>query len=206
MAIQGWTTSFNQNVSGEKMAVVGLTTLAKELSTSCPVEITITNVASTPDICCDYNPVDCSIRYDNSIYRNYYQQCNGKTGCTIQVSWVAQTCNQTVYLVRTNYMKMDYYCISDQGLDPCSSLYTKRQQSFSLNSGYPSNSLTGSSSCTCSVEASCDSTVRLTAIDLRLGSSTSCDQSITITDGSTVIVFDCNDNNDYLPVTLYVSY
>lgn len=93
----------------------------------------------------------------------------------------------------------------DQGLDPCSSLNTKDSQVFLWNPGYPSNSLTGSSSCTCSVEASCDSTVRLTAIDLRLGSSTSCDQSITITDDSTVIVFDCNDNNEYLPTTLYVS-
>ncbi|CAC5417162.1 unnamed protein product [Mytilus coruscus] len=193
--------------SGEKMAVVGLAALAKELNTSCPVEITIANVAETPDTCCDYNPVDCSIRYDISIYKNYYQQCNGKIGCTIQVSWTdtRSICNQSVYLQRTNYMKMDYYCISDQGLDPCSSLNTKDSRVFLWNSGYPSTSLTGSSSCTCSVEASCDSTVRLTAIDLRLGSSTTCDQSITITDGDTVLAFDCNDNNEYLPTTLYVS-
>ncbi|OPL33787.1 hypothetical protein AM593_01381, partial [Mytilus galloprovincialis] len=193
--------------SGEKMAVVGLAAQAKELITSCPVEITITNVALTPDSCCDYNTADCSIRYDGSIYRNYYQQCNGKSGCTIQVSWVdtLSICNQSVYLQRTNYMKMDYYCISDQGLDPCSSLNTKDSKVFLWNPGYPSSPLTGSTACTCSIEASCDSTVRLTAIDLRLGSSTACDQSITITDGSTTIMFDCNDNNDYLPTTLYVS-
>ncbi|VDI37326.1 Hypothetical predicted protein [Mytilus galloprovincialis] len=186
------------------MAVVGLSSLAKEISTSCPIQIVAVN-AST-DRCCEYNPKDCIIRYEGSTYRAYYQKCNGNTECSIQVSWVpTTTCNQTVYLARTNYMKMDYYCISNQGLNPCSSLNTKDSKVFLWNPGYPSSSLTGSSSCTCSIEASCNSTVRLTAIDLRLGTSTACDQSITITDGSTVMTFDCNDNNDYLPTTLYVS-
>lgn len=102
---------------------------------------------------------------------------------------------------------LDYmvFYFLDQGLDPCSSLYTTNTKVFLWNPGYPSSSLTGSSTCTCSVEASCDTSVRLTEIDLRLGTSTSCDQSIIITDGSTVIWFDCHDNNDYLPITLYVS-
>ncbi|XP_071137095.1 uncharacterized protein [Mytilus edulis] len=192
--------------SGEKLAVVGVTAYAKELSISCPVEITITNVASTPDTCCENNPDDCSIRYDKSIYRNYYQQCNGKIECTIQVSWVdALSCNQSVYIQRTNYMKMDYYCISDQVLDPCSSFNTTDTQVFLWNPGYPSSSLAGSSACTCSIEASCNSTLRLTAIDLRLGTSTACDQSIMVTDESTVMVLDCSDNNDFLLTTLYVS-
>ncbi|XP_052087005.1 uncharacterized protein LOC127724162 [Mytilus californianus] len=189
--------------TGEKMAVVGLTALAKELSTSCPIQVTTPN--TVPETCCQYNPIDCSIRYVGSTYRGYYQQCNGNVGCTIQVSWVEATCNQTIYLARTNYMKMDYYCISNQGLDPCSSLNTKDSRVFLWNPGYPSSPLTGSTACTCSIEASCDSTVRLTALDLRLGSSTVCNQSITITDGDTVMAFDCNDNNDYLPTTLYVS-
>ncbi|XP_063404403.1 location of vulva defective 1-like [Mytilus trossulus] len=93
----------------------------------------------------------------------------------------------------------------DQGLDPCSSLYTTNTKVFLWNPGYPSSPLTGSSTCTCSVETSCDSRIMLTAIDLRLGTSTTCKQHITITDGSTVIIFDCNDNNDYLPTPLYVS-
>lgn len=97
-------------VTGEKMAVVGLYALAKELNTSCPIEITTPN--TVPDSCCQYNPIDCSIRYVGSIYRRYYQNCNGKSECFIQVSWIITTCNQTVYLARTNYMKMDYYCIS----------------------------------------------------------------------------------------------
>ncbi|XP_052086989.1 uncharacterized protein LOC127724158 [Mytilus californianus] len=185
------------------MAVVGLYALAKELSTQCPIEIRTPNAA--PDSCCQYNLIDCSIRYENSIYRNYYQQCNGKTGCRIQVSWVVTTCNQTVYLDRTNYMKMDYYCVSDQALDPCSSFNTRDNRVFLWNPGYPSTPLTGSSTCTCSVEASCNTTVRLTAIDLRFRSSTTCNQSITITDGNTSTMFDCSDNNDNLPTTLYDS-
>ncbi|XP_071135346.1 serine-rich adhesin for platelets-like isoform X1 [Mytilus edulis] len=189
--------------TGEKMAVVGLTALAKELSTSCPIQVTTPN--TVPETCCQYDPIDCSIRYIGDTYRKYYKQCNGNVGCTIQVSWVNANCNQTVYLERTNYMKMDYYCISNQGLDPCSSLNTKDSRVFLWNPGFPSSPLTGSTACTCSIEASCDSTVRLTALDLRLGSSTACNQSITITDGATVLAFDCNDNNDYLPTTLYVS-
>ncbi|CAG2245262.1 unnamed protein product [Mytilus edulis] len=190
-------------VTGEKMAVVGLYALAKELNTSCPIEITTPN--TVPDSCCQYNPIDCSIRYVGSIYRRYYQNCNGKSECFIQVSWIVTTCNQTVYLARTNYMKMDYYCISDQVLDPCSSLNTSDDRVFLWNSGYPLTSLTGSSTCTCSIEASCNTTVRITAFDLRLGTSTTCDQSIMVTDGSTVMVIDCSDNNNYLPTTLYIS-
>lgn len=102
-------------------------------------------------------------------------------------------------------MELFIFFFSDQGLDPCSSLNTKDSRVFLWNSGYPSSPLTGSTACTCSIEASCDSTVRLTVLDLRLGSSTACNQSITITDGATVLAFDCNDNNDYLPTTLYVS-
>ncbi|XP_076078990.1 uncharacterized protein LOC143049107 [Mytilus galloprovincialis] len=189
--------------TGEKMAVVGIYALAKELGTSCPIQVTTPN--TVPVSCCQYDPTDCSIRYVGATYRLYYQQCNGNIGCTRQVSWISTTCNQTVHLASTNYMKMDYYCISDQVLDSCSSLNTTDDRVFLWNLGYPWTSLTGSSTCTCSVEASCYTTVRLTALDLRLGNSTTCDQSITITDGRTVMTFDCNDNNDYLPITLYVS-
>lgn len=92
------------------MAVVGIYALAKELSTSCPILVTTPN--TVPVSCCQYDPTDCSIRYVGATYRLYYQQCNGNIGCTRQVSWISTTCNQTVHLASTNYMKMDYYCIS----------------------------------------------------------------------------------------------
>ncbi|XP_052087008.1 mucin-17-like [Mytilus californianus] len=189
---------------GEKIAVVGVYAFAKELSTSCPTEITLFNAAVTPDTCCQYDSNDCYILYVGSTYRSYYQLCNGNALCNIQVASVTTTCNQYVYLARTNYMTLYYYCISDQGLDPCTSLNTKDNVVFLLNSGYPLP-LSGLSTCTCSLEASCASRIRVRAIDLRLGTSTACDQSITITDDSTVMVFDCSDNNDYLPTTLYIS-
>ena len=65
--------------------------------------------------------------------------------------------------------------------------------------------LNGSSSCTCSVEASCDSNVKLTAIDLRLGTSTTCGPNIYIIDGASTHVFNCSNNNDYLPTVLLTS-
>ncbi|VDI61481.1 Hypothetical predicted protein [Mytilus galloprovincialis] len=188
----------------EKIAVVGVYAFAKELSTSCPTEVTIFNAAGTPDSCCQYDSDDCYIFYVGSTYRSYYQLCNGNAYCDIQVASVTTPCNQFMYLASTNYMTIYYYCISDQGLDPCTNLNTKDSVVFLWNSAYPLP-LSGTSTCTCSVEASCASRIRLKAIDLRLGTTTSCDQSITITDGSTVMVFDCSDNNDYLPTTLYTS-
>jgi len=94
------------------MAVVGVNALAKKLETGCPVEITTANADTDPKLCCQYDPTDCHVRYSTSVYRNYYSSCNGKGSCLLQVSWVPTPCNQTVYLPRTNYMSMEYYCIA----------------------------------------------------------------------------------------------
>ena len=94
------------------MVVVGLSALAKEQSTSCPVEVTPFNVGSVSPTCCQYDAIDCSVLYSTSSYRTYYQNCNGNEQCTVQVSWTNTPCNDTVYLPRTNYMKMDFYCVS----------------------------------------------------------------------------------------------
>ena len=92
--------------------MVGVNALAKKLETGCPVEITTMNEATTPKLCCQYDPTDCSLRYSVSVYRNYYSRCDGENSCLAQVSWVATPCNQTVQLSRTNYMRMEYYCIA----------------------------------------------------------------------------------------------
>lgn len=99
-------------LSGEKMAVVGLFAIAKPNTTLCPISVTPTNQDSVPDSCCQYDTADCVTRYDTSVYRSYYQQCNGNTQCTIQVSWINTPCSHSIYIDRTNYMKFDYYCIS----------------------------------------------------------------------------------------------
>ena len=98
--------------AGEKMAVVGVYALAKKFATGCPVAITTANAETDPELCCQYDPTDCSVRYSTSAYRNYYNSCNGRASCLIPVSWVPTSCNQTVYLLRTNYMSMEYYCIA----------------------------------------------------------------------------------------------
>ena len=102
-------------------------------------------------------------------------------------------------------IQYSYLLIIDQGLDPCTSLNTIDSRVLLWNYGYPTTMLTGSSSCTCSVEASCDSNVKLTAIDLRLGTSTTCGQSISIVDDASTHVIDCSNNNDYLPTVLFTS-
>lgn len=96
----------------EKIAVVGVYAFAKELSTSCPTEVTIFNAAGTPDSCCQYDSDDCYIFYVGSTYRSYYQLCNGNAYCDIQVASVTTPCNQFMYLASTNYMTIYYYCIS----------------------------------------------------------------------------------------------
>ena len=67
---------------------------------------------TTSKLCCQYDPTDCTLRYSTSVYRNYYSRCNGENYCLIQISWVPTPCNHTVYLPRTNYMRMEYYLIA----------------------------------------------------------------------------------------------
>lgn len=97
--------------AGQKIAVMAVYTLAKYKSTSCPQQQT--NAGDDP-ACCQYDVTDCSFLYDSGSFRTYYRTCNGKSSCLIQVSWIdiPSHCNSSVYIERTHYMKMDYYCIS----------------------------------------------------------------------------------------------
>ena len=94
--------------------MVGVNALAKKLETGCPVEIATMNEATTPKLCCQYDPTDCSLRYSVSVYRNYYSRCDGEHSCLVQASWVPTPCNHTDYLPRTNYMIIEYYCIAGE--------------------------------------------------------------------------------------------
>ncbi|KAK3097185.1 hypothetical protein FSP39_007222 [Pinctada imbricata] len=184
---------------------MGVYIYAKTLETNCPVTIDFLNRGTTNASCCEYDPEDCETLYQGSVYREYYQRCNGQPSCTIQVSWIPTPCDQDVYLERTNYMKMDFYCISDQALDTCENLVATDSPTFLWNSGYPSSPMSGST-CSCSVEVDCETTITITAIDLRLESSGGeCKQAIVIEDGGSTVSFDCSSNNDYLPTVLYTS-
>ena len=96
---------------GQKIAVRAVYSMAKYKSSGCPQEQTPANNSAT---CCVFDQDDCSYLYDSGSYRSYYQVCNGKTSCLIQVSWIQTpaSCNRSLYIERTHYMKMDYYCIS----------------------------------------------------------------------------------------------
>lgn len=96
---------------GQKIAVMAVYTLAKYKSTGCPQ---IQTSPGDDPACCQYDVTDCSYLYDSGSFRAYYQRCNGKAFCQIQVSWIdiPSHCNSSVYIETTHYMKMDYYCIS----------------------------------------------------------------------------------------------
>ncbi|XP_065923870.1 uncharacterized protein [Magallana gigas] len=190
--------------AGQKIAVMAVYTLAKYKSTGCPQ---IQTSSGDDPACCQYDVTDCSYLYDSGSFRAYYQACNGKAYCQIQVSWIdiPSHCNSSVYIERTHYMKMDYYCISDQAVDPCTDLTTSDSPAFFWNTGYPAEMTATSSSCTCSIEMSCDTTVELTAIDLQLKDPGNCKQSLVVTDGSFSSIYDCSSNNDFLPRVMYTS-
>ncbi|XP_062596292.1 uncharacterized protein LOC134257716 [Saccostrea cucullata] len=189
---------------GQKIAVRALYTLAKYKSSGCPQEQTTSAIDPS---CCEYDVNDCSYFYDLGSYRAYYQSCNGESSCTIPVSWIdlPTYCNKSVYIERTHYMKMDYYCISDQALDPCSDLTTTDSPAFFWNAGFPSEMTSAITSCSCSIELSCETTVQITALDLNFKDVGNCKQSMEITDDSLSVTLDCSSNNDYLPKVLYTS-
>uniref|UniRef100_A0A8W8P477 CUB domain-containing protein n=1 Tax=Magallana gigas TaxID=29159 RepID=A0A8W8P477_MAGGI len=92
-----------------------------------------------------------------------------------------------------------------QAVDPCTDLTTSDSPAFFWNTGYPAEMTTINTSCTCSIEMSCDTTVELTAIDLQLKDPGNCKHSLLVTDGSFSSTYDCSSNNDFLPRVMYTS-
>lgn len=94
----------------QKIIVMAVYALAKNKSTGCLQQ----HIGPIDPFCCLYDVKDCSVLYNSGPYRNYYEKCNGKSSCQIPVSWIdiPSHCNSSVYTERTNYMKMDYNCIS----------------------------------------------------------------------------------------------
>lgn len=95
--------------AGLRITVKAFYALAKYTSIGCPQKQTPENKNPA---CCQYNANDCSVPFNAE---SYYQACNGNSSCSVQVSWMEtpSDCNSSVYMPRTNYMKMDYYCISE---------------------------------------------------------------------------------------------
>ncbi|KAL5010041.1 hypothetical protein ScPMuIL_012346 [Solemya velum] len=67
------------------------------------------------------------------------------------------------------------------------------------SAGYPVSKISGGSTHTCSVETDCLETVTISLIDIRLmDSAVTCEQRLTITDGSSAHIISCTENNDYV--------
>lgn len=85
----------------------------------------------------------------------------------------------------------------------CSDKSQKDTEVYLWNSGFPSTGIDASTSCTCSVAASCDTKIQIYALDMRLD--TGCQQKIEILDDGTTTTFDCNNNIEYITALLYTS-
>ena len=58
---------------------------------------------------------DCSDAYDVDVALQYYTMCQGRPSCNyLQPSYTVTTCDHDIYLDKTNYMILDYECISSK--------------------------------------------------------------------------------------------
>lgn len=192
--------------AGEKIVMESVFVYAKPVASGCPNIMTRLNVTYS---CCQYEEGDCGKKYEGEKHREYYQNCDGKTTCIkTPVSWEGTpTCGSMSFLDKTNYMVANFYCVPENDIQTVSgNSSTTDAEVFLWNTGYPSGSMTKSSSYTCSVAASCATQLRVRALNLMLTSNAgSCSQSLTIKDGGNTTVVDCNSNTDLIPVYIYDS-
>ena len=91
---------------------------------------------------------------------------------------------------------------------PCEGIQTTNSSVYVWNSGYPSEMSSGADSCACAVEISCNSTIIITAIDLRFeddDASGACLQTIVVTENGDETVIACDRNNAFLETTVFTS-
>lgn len=104
--------------AGEVIAPIEVSVGSKTNGSGCPAVAQIEFTPSEFQRCCTPNNDGCVGVYqrfgDNS--NLYKDDCVGRTQCTArQVAFMDTLhlgCDQTVYLPQTNFMYMNYYCIS----------------------------------------------------------------------------------------------
>ena len=103
---------------GYTIYVYDVYTYAKRKDRNCPTIADQTNRNIT--FCCNYvnETEDCGMRYYGTAQayeHEHYSRCSGRQTCGtgVQASWNRTTdvCNSTVFMERSNYMKMWYYCL-----------------------------------------------------------------------------------------------
>ncbi|OWF42745.1 hypothetical protein KP79_PYT07222 [Mizuhopecten yessoensis] len=182
---------------------------AKPLSSNCPQ--VMTSAATTPESCCQYDTGDCGFEYDGFNKNTYFENCHGRTTCSwTPVAWANTPCNSSIYIARTNYMAVYFYCISENDVkDVSDDGSVNTTTALLLNPGYESGNDTGTlpanSSYKCSVSASCATSLKIRALNLNFTENGGiCGQSLTITDGTNTQVLMCDSNTNYLPYDLNI--
>ncbi|KAL3883742.1 hypothetical protein ACJMK2_029976, partial [Sinanodonta woodiana] len=193
--------------TGHVISIISLKAFAKLRNTQCPQEET----AQTPlpsGSCCRYNESDCGDIYLGDGLAHYLS-CNGRQDCTgIPIAWMDTPCHNTQHLNKTSYMRMEYECIpSIVSVDPMNILLTNKQIQI-WNPKYPDgNTFPPGYAWTCSLEASCQTRIVVTAMFLKFLKLTSgvCGQRVTIEDGAQTTEISCESNNGYNRTDVYTS-
>ncbi|KAL3883741.1 hypothetical protein ACJMK2_029975 [Sinanodonta woodiana] len=193
--------------TGHVISIISLKAFAKLRNTKCPQEET----AQTPlpsGSCCRYNESDCGDIYLGDGLAHYLS-CNGRQDCTgIPIAWMDTPCHNTQHLNKTSYMRMEYECIpSIVSVDPMNILLTNKQIQI-WNPKYPDgNTFPPGYAWTCSLEASCQTRIVVTAMFLKFLKLTSgvCGQRVTIEDGALTTEISCESNNGYNRTDVYTS-
>lgn len=196
--------------AGSVIALKDVKAMAKPKSTECPQEETAQVPAE--ESCCRYDPADCGATYTGNVASQYYSLCYGKSNCNmLQPTWVdtaiSTNCDTDVYIERTNYMIMEYQCISSQSsTGPCSSVSVTDTSVLLWNDNYPARLRPDHNGCSCSVEASCYANIEITAQDVRFTEEDGeCKQRIAVTENEITTEIGCETNNNYLARTIYTS-
>lgn len=177
---------------------------AKPESTGCPEYY-----SSSRRDCCTYHPDDCG-GLDIKNNDRHYDACNGKTSCWSPVTRMLTPSNCSdsglSYPGSTNYMIMEYYCVSENSILTTPGNGTTNGSTVNIdNEDYPQPAKNVTDDLFCSVETSCNSTIIVTAVDVRYTYTDGvCDQRLHIVDeyGAVNAYTQCLD----LPYTEYVIY
>ncbi|KAK3595058.1 hypothetical protein CHS0354_002344 [Potamilus streckersoni] len=193
--------------TGHVISIISLKAIAKRRDTGCPQEETLYTPLPS-DSCCRYNDSDCGDIYLGDGLRHYFS-CNGRQSCIgIPIAWMDTPCKSGEYLIKTNYMRMEYECISSSGaVGMTNNTRITDDEIHVWNPNYPDgNSFSPGSTVTCSVESSCRTRIVVTAIFLKfIEVSGVCGQQMVIEDGTNKTEVTCKSNNNYSISDLYTS-
>ncbi|KAL3883738.1 hypothetical protein ACJMK2_029972 [Sinanodonta woodiana] len=191
---------------GHVISIISLKAFAKRLDTNCPqMEFQTPRLSES---CCRYNSSDCGDIYLGEGLK-HYRSCNGRQNCTgIPIAWMDTPCKTGEYLSTTNYMRMEYKCISSSGaVNMTNNTRINDTEIHIWNPDYPDgNSFPSGSTITCSLEASCQTGIVVTALFLNFTQvSGVCGQKMVIEDGTHKTEITCKSNNGYNISDLYIS-